>query len=82
MHGVIRKLKSRQDWDKRWEQVMRDTPKIINESDLKIIELDPDFYNQIKGVDLHIEITTPNPNFQRGGEYWAWRYLDSFVKAR
>ena len=82
MHGVIRKLKSRQDWDKRWEQVMRDTPKIINESDLKTIELDTQFYEKIKGAELSTEITTPNKNFQRGGEYWAWRYLDSFVKER
>ena len=82
MHGVIRRLKSRQDWDKRWEQVMRDTPKIIQESDLKTVELDSEFYEKIKGADLSTEITTPNPNFQRGGEYWAWRYLDSFVKER
>jgi deoxyribodipyrimidine photo-lyase len=82
MHGVIRKLKSRQDWDKRWEQVMRDTPKVIKEIDLKTIEIDSEFYDQIRGTDLSIEITTPNKNFQRGGEYWAWRYLDSFVKER
>ena len=82
MHGVIRRLKSRQDWDKRWEQVMRDTPKNIKESDLNTIELDSEFYKKIKGNELPIEITTPNPNFQRGGEYWAWRYLDSFVKER
>jgi deoxyribodipyrimidine photo-lyase len=25
MHGVIRRLKSRQHWDKRWEEVMRRT---------------------------------------------------------
>ena len=30
MHGVIRKLKSRSDWDKRWENVMRAEPKIID----------------------------------------------------
>ncbi len=82
MHGVIRRLKSRQNWDKRWEQVMRDVPKIIKESDIKTIELDTEFYDSLKGIDLPIEITTPNPNFQRGGEYWAWRYLDSFVKER
>jgi len=29
MHGVIRRLKSRSNWDKRWEQVMRDVPKIV-----------------------------------------------------
>jgi len=82
MHGVIRKLKSRQDWDKRWETVMRDTPKIIEESELNLISLDIDFYNSIKGEPLPNEITTPNKNFQQGGENLAWRYLDSFVKER
>ena len=82
MHGVIRKLKSRQDWDKRWENVMRDTPKILKESDLKTIQLEPEFYDSIKGNSLPSAITTPNKNFQQGGEYWAWRYLDSFVKER
>jgi deoxyribodipyrimidine photo-lyase len=82
MHGVIRKLKSRQDWDKRWENVMRDTPKILNESDIITIQLDPEFYDSIKGDSLPAEISTPNKNFQHGGEYWAWRYLDSFVKER
>ena len=70
MHGVIRKLKSRQNWDKRWEQVMRDTPKIIKESDLKTIELEVNFYNSIKGESLSEEITLSNKNFQQGGELW------------
>ncbi|MBA4319823.1 MAG: deoxyribodipyrimidine photolyase [Flavobacterium sp.] len=82
MHGVIRKLKSRQNWDKRWETVMRATPKIIKESDLNLISLDNDFYNTLKGELLPSEITTPNKNFQQGGENLAWRYLDSFVKER
>lgn len=82
MHGVIRKLKSRQDWDKRWEAVMRDTPKIIDLSDLKLVALQPDFYDCLKGETLPNEITTPNKNFQQGGENLAWRYLDSFVKDR
>ena len=82
MHGVIRKLKSRLDWDKRWENVMRANPKIIKESDLNLVSLNNDFYAQIKGENLAIEITTPNKNFQQGGENLAWRYLDSFVKER
>ena len=82
MHGVIRKLKSRQNWDKRWETVMRATPKIIKESDLNLISLDNDFYNTLKGELLPSEITTPNKNFQQGGANLAWRYLDSFVKER
>ncbi|HQZ25048.1 MAG TPA: deoxyribodipyrimidine photo-lyase [Flavobacterium sp.] len=82
MHGVIRKLKSRQDWDKRWENVMRANPKIMKETDLNLVSLNNDFYAQIKGENLAIEITTPNKNFQQGGENLAWRYLDSFVKER
>ena len=82
MHGVIRKLKTREHWDKRWEEIMRATPKILKESDLNLVSLNNDFYSKIKGKKLAAEITTPNKNFQQGGENLAWRYLDSFVKER
>ena len=82
MHGVIRKLKSRKDWDKRWENVMRDDPKMININELNIENLDSNFYHKFKGKTLDPEITTHNKNFQQGGENYAWRYLDSFVKER
>ncbi|MDN3677539.1 deoxyribodipyrimidine photo-lyase [Flavobacterium paronense] len=82
MHGVIRKLISRKDWDKRWENVMRAEPKAINLNELKIETLEADFYKKLKGNELPKEITTRHKNFQQGGEYWAWRYLDSFVKER
>jgi len=82
MHGVIRKLKSRSDWDKRWENVMRAEPKMIDLQILKIESLATDFYLNLKGNDLPTAITTRHKNFQQGGEYWAWRYLDSFVKER
>ena len=82
MHGVIRKLKSRNEWDKRWENVMRDNPKVIDLPTLKTETLDTDFYSKLKRNELPATITTRNKNFQEGGEYWAWRYLDSFVKER
>lgn len=82
MHGVIRKIKSRQNWDKRWESIMRDTPKMLNETDLNLVTLNPDFYDYLKGETLTPAITTINKNFQQGGENLAWRYLDSFVKER
>jgi deoxyribodipyrimidine photo-lyase len=82
LHGVIRKLKTRQNWDKRWEEIMRANPKTFKESDLKTIELESEFYDAIKGETLSEEITIPNKNFQQGGENLAWRYLDSFVKER
>ncbi len=82
MHGVIRKLKSRIDWDKRWEKVMRDIPKMIELNALRLEDLENNLYNELKGNALPKEIRTRNENFQQGGEYWAWRYLDSFVKDR
>jgi len=82
MHGVIRKLKSRANWDKRWELVMRETPKMIELESLKIVALEEGLFRALKGNELPSEITTRNENFQQGGEYWAWRYLDSFVKER
>ncbi len=82
MHGVIRKLKSRSDWDKRWEQVMRAEPKMINLNSFLFENIDSNFYQTLKGNNLPAEIITRNKNFQQGGEYWAWRYLDSFVKER
>jgi deoxyribodipyrimidine photo-lyase len=47
MHGVIRRLKSRQHWDKRWEEVMRAEPKIIDVSHLNLVE--NTFYDAIRG---------------------------------
>ncbi len=82
LHGVIRKLKSRQNWDKRWENVMRGEIKILKIENLKIERLEESFYREIKGEELASAITIPNKNFQQGGETLAWRYLDSFVKER
>ncbi|WP_016990036.1 cryptochrome/deoxyribodipyrimidine photo-lyase family protein [Flavobacterium sp. ACAM 123] len=82
MHGVIRRLKSRQHWDKRWEEVMRAEPKIINESHLNLVQLESTFYDAIRGEELPENIVNRNKNFQQGGEHLAWRYLDSFVKER
>jgi deoxyribodipyrimidine photo-lyase len=82
MHGVIRKLKSRADWDKKWEQVMRATPKMVDLNTIQFENLEPSFYLKLKGKKLPKELITRNENFQQGGEYWAWRYLNSFLKDR
>ncbi len=82
MHGVIRKLKSRNDWDIRWKKVMQEKPSLIDVSSISFASLSEDFYNKFKGEILNTEITNRNKNFQQGGENLAWRYLDSFVKER
>ena len=82
MHGIIRKLKSRSDWDKRWETVMRTEPKMVDINSFQFENLEENLYHVLKGDELPKEIITRNENFQQGGEYWAWRYLDSFAKQR
>lgn len=82
MHGVIRRLKSRQDWDRRWSNFMQAEPKLIDLNTLKILKLDSSFYASIVGEVLADNITERHPNFQQGGESMAWRYLNSFLKDR
>jgi deoxyribodipyrimidine photo-lyase len=82
LHGVIRKLKSRKDWEKRWELLMRAAPRMIDLNAFAFENLDPDFYTNLKGKSLSKDITEHNKNFQHGGEYWAWRYMESFAKVR
>ena len=82
LNGVIRKLKFRKTWQQRWQQTMTEQPKLVLESGWKILKLDQKFYEALKGAPLAEAITTRNKNFLQGGEYWAWRYLDSFIKER
>jgi len=82
LHGVIRKLKSRNLWEERWRQKMTEPPKLVSEDNWNILKLNEGIYNSLKGEELSSNITTRDENFQQGGEYWAWRYMDSFVKQR
>jgi deoxyribodipyrimidine photo-lyase len=81
-NGIIRQLKSRNQWEQLWEEKMNESPKLVSESHWDTINLDETLYNTIKGEPLIPEIITRNTNFQEGGEYFAWRYLDSFIKTR
>ncbi len=81
-NGVIRKLKSRKNWSKRWEQTMTAEPKLIDLQSLNFFNLDSSIYNEIKGAELDSSITNRDSNFQQGGESYAWKYLNSFIKDR
>jgi deoxyribodipyrimidine photo-lyase len=80
--GVIRGLKSRKDWEQRWEAQMCEFPKLVDEEHWNILKLNLSFYHDLKGKPIQEEIITPHKNFQPGGETYAWRYLESFVKER
>jgi deoxyribodipyrimidine photo-lyase len=81
-NGVIRKLRSRKDWDKRWKETMNAFPKMVDDDFRNYLKLDPDFYKNAKGPELPQEISTRNMDFQQGGETLAWRYIKSFLKDR
>jgi deoxyribodipyrimidine photo-lyase len=81
-NGIVRRLKSRKHWEKLWHTQMTSEPKIINTQHWNVINLDSTIHDTIKGESLDPEITSRNKNFQEGGEYWAWRYLENFIKER
>lgn len=81
-NGIVRKLKSRKDWDKKWNVFMTSKPKMFDVKNLNILSIETELYDSIKGEVLPETITNSNPSFQKGGENLAWRYLDNFLKER
>ena len=81
-NAVQRGGNTRLDWGKRWKSIMTKQPFLISETDWNILSLDSETYLKLKGDELPTEITTNHPNFQPGGESFAWKYLDSFLKKR
>lgn len=81
-NGIVRGLKTRKIWEKLWENQMTKQPNLVKENGWNMVKLDQSIFNKIKGEELNSEITTRNKNFQEGGEYWAWRYLENFLKER
>ncbi|MEY4778325.1 MAG: hypothetical protein RIS13_1073, partial [Bacteroidota bacterium] len=81
-NGVVRKLKSRKDWQQRWKETMLQPAKTIDLQGLNTVMLDSAFYDRIKGPELDDAIRTPHPSFQQGGETLAWKYLKSFLSER
>ena len=81
-NGVIRKLKSRSTWQKRWEEKMTEFPKLVEEDGWNFLTLPPDWYAMHQGPALANEITQRNALFQPGGETYAWKYLEGFLKER
>jgi len=81
-NGIVRKLKSRENWNKMRQQMLAELP--INPSSdwSKMIGLSIENYKTICGPSLPKEIITPNPVFQPGGENYAWKYLNSFLEGR
>ena len=81
-NGVVRKLKSRKNWELRWKETMS---KPIIKADLanfNFLTLHPSVKEVIVGPEIPSELTIRNENFQQGGETIAWKYLRSFLQDR
>ena len=82
LNGVVRKLKSRKNWQKRWEQTMLAPIVKIDLSAFKYVSLPEDWYAASFGSAIDKAIMERNNLFQQGGENTAWRYLMGFLKER
>ncbi len=81
-NGVVRKLKSRQQWPKIWEERMNSPLIQPDLSKLKTISLSEKFRKDFKIEALPHEIRTDEHRFQKGGETMARKYLSSFLSGR
>lgn len=82
LNGIVRKLKSREHWEQLWKQKMLEPIKNVALSACDFLNLPEDFYQKLKGEALDTNITTMDKNFQPGGESFAWKYLEGFLKER
>lgn len=82
LHGVIRRLKSRSTWEKRWKATMEQELFHVNIESINVVRLDESFAEDQRGPDLNPAIIANHPSFQPGGESNAWKYLESFLTER
>ena len=86
-NGVLRGIKDRVDWDKRWFVTMAE-PQIVNhygahrrEEELVFLSNSVHFRFAIP-TDWMQRLEAASVGMQFGGESLAWRYLEGFLKGR
>ncbi len=81
-NGIIRKLKSRENWEKRWKEFMSAPCSPVFIEKLITEPLPQSLLEKLRKTPIPEKFTTPNPLFQPGGESAAHKYLTSFLKER
>ena len=77
--GIIRGIKNRDQWRKKWHQIMR-SPIVFNDYSVsKQVELNHPFKLP---AELKPKLEDYPMEYQPAGEFNAWRYLKSFVNQR
>ena len=75
LNGVIRKLKNRNDWEKRWEHTMKQACTEVELGTLKSVKWE--------ALERELERVLERENrMQKGGETQGWKYLHSFLQER
>lgn len=78
--GIIRKIKNRKDWDKHWYSAMHQP---IVKNTYSLLEYPISLKNNFNLDDsLRKQIENYPSEFQPPGEYFAFKYLKSFVQER
>lgn len=77
--GIIRGIKNREQWDKKWYETMSNP---LVENQYSVNALPPFYPSQKIPDDLIIELENYPSTFQPAGEENAFRYLESFIRER
>ena len=81
-NGVVRKLKNRDNFEKKWKQTMAESIITIDLSKFVFLKFDENSFKSLIGFPLSQEITSNDNQFQPGGETFAWRYFNDFLENR
>lgn len=79
-NGVIRGIKNRNGWDKKWLSFMHSPLIQIDLTKLKTISLDEESFNEFSEQLIPKEFKEDLKSFQPGGELSAMKYATSFFK--
>ena len=77
-NGVIRGIQNRENWDQCWYKVMEEDS-IINNCSPNCIKIDHPF--DLEEI-FKFQLENYPSNYQPAGEYYAWKYLNSFISGR
>lgn len=81
-NGVLRGLRRRTTWRKRWLTFMHQTCDAVDLTQLQALLLPDDFWDNHCGDDLPASVLFEDGQMQPGGETEAWACLTSFLQER
>lgn len=77
--GIQRGISNRKDWDKHWNKTMN-APLVTNRYSKSTLVVSEEKYSLPN--ELQQQLEHYSEAFQKAGERWAWKYLQSFCKGR